>query len=132
MVGALVAALESPQVPPEGRERIVEFLKLHRGAAASLDTTRPDLFVRDITVFVRAGWQLVLTWGLLVGFGTPAAILLPNRLVMLIGTAWVATGAPVVRDHEHDAHAWWPADPAAWPDEADPVLRRMATMLVAA
>jgi DNA helicase-2/ATP-dependent DNA helicase PcrA len=48
MVSALRAALESPQVPPEGRERIVEFLKLHRGAAAALDTTRPDLFVHRL------------------------------------------------------------------------------------
>jgi hypothetical protein len=41
----------------------------------------------------------------------------------------VPSGAPVVRDPEHDAHAWWPADPAEWPDEADPALRRMAQLL---
>ena len=33
MVGALVAATESPQLPPEARERILGFLKLHRSAA---------------------------------------------------------------------------------------------------
>ncbi|MEP6954989.1 MAG: ATP-dependent DNA helicase, partial [Solirubrobacteraceae bacterium] len=48
MVGALVAATESPQLPPEARERILRFLKLHRAAAGALDTTRPDLFVHRL------------------------------------------------------------------------------------
>ena len=48
MVGALVAATESPQIPPESRERILAFLRLHRSAAAALDTTRPDLFVHRL------------------------------------------------------------------------------------
>ena len=48
MVTALVAATESPQIPPEARERILGFLKLHRSAAAALDTTRPDLFVHRL------------------------------------------------------------------------------------
>ena len=48
MVGALVAATESPQLPPEARERILGFLKLHRAAAGALDTARPDLFVHRL------------------------------------------------------------------------------------
>ncbi|MEA2321242.1 MAG: ATP-dependent helicase UvrD/PcrA [Solirubrobacteraceae bacterium] len=48
MVSALVAATESPQLPPEARERVLGFLKLHRSAAAALDTTRPDLFVHRL------------------------------------------------------------------------------------
>src|SRR5207244_6461303 len=48
MVAALVAATESPQIPPEARERVLAFLKLHRQAAAALDTTRPDLFVHRL------------------------------------------------------------------------------------
>jgi len=48
MVSALVAATESPQLPPEARERILHFLKLHRQAAAALDTARPDLFVHRL------------------------------------------------------------------------------------
>jgi DNA helicase-2/ATP-dependent DNA helicase PcrA len=48
MVNALVAATESPQLPPEARERILGFLKLHRSAAAALDTTRPDVFVHRL------------------------------------------------------------------------------------
>lgn len=58
-----------------------------------------------------------------------ALVRLPHRLVMLVGQAWVPTGAEVVMDPEHDAYAWWPADPAQWPGEADEPLRRMATLL---
>ena len=45
VVAALAAALESPQLPPEARERIARFLELHRWAAGGLDTVRADLFV---------------------------------------------------------------------------------------
>jgi len=48
MVSGLVAATESPQLPPEARERVLAFLKLHRQAAGALDTTRPDLFVHRL------------------------------------------------------------------------------------
>ena len=48
MVAALGAALESPQIPPEARERIAAFLKLHRAAAAAFDSTRPDLYVHRL------------------------------------------------------------------------------------
>ena len=58
-----------------------------------------------------------------------ALISLPTGMVMLIGQAWLAEGAEVTRDAEHDAHAWWPPEPASWPDDADPVLRRMASLL---
>ncbi|MBA3408273.1 MAG: NUDIX domain-containing protein [Solirubrobacterales bacterium] len=60
-----------------------------------------------------------------------ALVCLPNRLVMLVGQAWLPDGAEVTRDHEHDDHAWWPAEPAAWPEEAHPELRHMATLLAA-
>jgi 8-oxo-dGTP diphosphatase len=61
-----------------------------------------------------------------------ALVCLPNRMVMLVGQAWLAEGAEVTRDHEHDRHAWWPADPAQWPAEADVTLHRLAEMLEAA
>ncbi len=48
MVAALAAALESPQIPPETRDRIRAFLTLHRSAIGALDTTRPDLFVHRL------------------------------------------------------------------------------------
>jgi 8-oxo-dGTP diphosphatase len=58
-----------------------------------------------------------------------ALVSLPSGMVMLVGQAWLPEGAEVERDAEHDAHAWWPAEPADWPGEADPVLRHMATLL---
>jgi len=61
-----------------------------------------------------------------------ALVRLPHRLVMVVGQAWLPPGAEVTRDAEHDAHAWWPADIARWPAEADEPLRRMAAMLAAA
>jgi DNA helicase II / ATP-dependent DNA helicase PcrA len=48
MVSALAAATEAPQVPPEARERIRLFLKLYRAGSASLDTSRPDLYVHRL------------------------------------------------------------------------------------
>jgi 8-oxo-dGTP diphosphatase len=60
-----------------------------------------------------------------------ALVCLPNRMAMLIGQAWLPEGAEVTRDPEHDEHAWWPAEPAAWPEEADAQLRRMALLLEA-
>ena len=58
-----------------------------------------------------------------------ALVCLPNRMVMLVGQAWLAPGAEVRRDHEHDLHAWWPRDVGEWPGEADPALRTMARLL---
>jgi DNA helicase-2/ATP-dependent DNA helicase PcrA len=48
MVAALAAATESPQVPPEARERILVFLKLYRSGLAAIDTSRPDLYVHRL------------------------------------------------------------------------------------
>ncbi|HEV8153461.1 MAG TPA: NUDIX domain-containing protein [Solirubrobacteraceae bacterium] len=58
-----------------------------------------------------------------------ALVRLPHQLVMFVGQAWLPAGAEVRPDHEHDAHAWWPADVRDWPAEADEPLRRMATLL---
>jgi 8-oxo-dGTP diphosphatase len=58
-----------------------------------------------------------------------ALVRLPHQLVMFVGQAWLPAGAEVQPDHEHDAHAWWPADVRDWPDEADEPLRRMAALL---
>jgi ADP-ribose pyrophosphatase YjhB (NUDIX family) len=53
-------------------------------------------------------------------------VLLPSDLVMFVGVAWLPEGAEVTRDPEHDAHEWWPADVAQWPEHAEPTLRGMA------
>ena len=48
MVSALEAALESPQLPPEARDRIQAFLRLHGAAARALERLRADVFVRRL------------------------------------------------------------------------------------
>jgi 8-oxo-dGTP diphosphatase len=58
-----------------------------------------------------------------------ALILLPSEMVMLVGQAWLADGATVTPDHEHDEFAWWPADPSRWPGEAHDALRRTAALV---
>jgi 8-oxo-dGTP diphosphatase len=60
-----------------------------------------------------------------------ALVRLPHQLVMFVGMAWLPAGAEVEPDHEHDEYAWWPADVAAWPQEASEPLRRMAALLAA-
>ncbi len=61
-----------------------------------------------------------------------ALVRLPTQMVMFIGQAWLPVGAEVTPDHEHDEYAWWPADPADWPADADEPLRRMAALLTSA
>jgi 8-oxo-dGTP diphosphatase len=76
------------------------------------------------------GRELEEEWGVAPeAIAVEALVAVPSGLVMLIGQARLGAGAVVRRDAEHDAHAWWPADPAAWPSEADPALRRMAGLL---
>jgi 8-oxo-dGTP diphosphatase len=58
-----------------------------------------------------------------------ALVRLPSGMVMLIGQAWLGADPEVTRDAEHDEHAWWPADPVDWPDEATGELRLMAGLL---
>jgi ADP-ribose pyrophosphatase YjhB (NUDIX family) len=76
------------------------------------------------------GRELEEEWGVAPDrLAVEALVCSPNRMAMLIGQAWLGPGARVRRDPEHDEHAWWPADPAEWPPEADPALRRMASII---
>lgn len=61
-----------------------------------------------------------------------ALVQLPTQITMLVGMAWLAEGATVTPDAEHDDFAWWPADVAQWPEHADDPLRRTAQLLSAA
>ena len=45
MPSAMRAALEGPQLSPEGRDRVQAFLKLYRSASAAFEDRRPDAFV---------------------------------------------------------------------------------------
>ena len=52
-----------------------------------------------------------------------ALVRLPHRMIMFVGQAWLAPGAQVVPDDEHDAYAWWrcacrsspSGSPSRWP-----------------
>jgi len=48
MVSACEAALGSPRISPESRERIESFLKLYRAASGAIDRHRADVFVRRL------------------------------------------------------------------------------------
>jgi len=48
LVSGLTAASESPQVPPEARERIERFVTVHRSAAGGLDALAPDAFIVEL------------------------------------------------------------------------------------
>jgi 8-oxo-dGTP diphosphatase len=61
-----------------------------------------------------------------------ALVGMTSGLVLLVGLAWLAPGAEVVRDDEHDAHAWWPSAVDQWPEEGDEPLRRVAALLTEA
>ena len=58
-----------------------------------------------------------------------ALLLLPSELVLLIGQAWLADGATVTPDHEHDEFAWWPTELERWPAEGDEPLHRLAELV---
>ncbi|HLM85998.1 MAG TPA: PD-(D/E)XK nuclease family protein [Solirubrobacteraceae bacterium] len=61
LVLGLSAATESPQVPPETRERVQRFVELHRTAAAELDGTPPDVFVARLIELLSARSRSLLT-----------------------------------------------------------------------
>jgi DNA helicase II / ATP-dependent DNA helicase PcrA len=54
LVAGLRAAIESPQVPPEARERIDRFLALHAGALVALDELTPDAFLLELIELIGA------------------------------------------------------------------------------
>lgn len=60
-----------------------------------------------------------------------ALLMLPHKMVMFIGQAWLAEGVEdqVTPDHEHDELAWWPREIDEWPPEAGEILPRMARWL---
>jgi 8-oxo-dGTP diphosphatase len=58
-----------------------------------------------------------------------ALVILPSGLVLLVGQAWLAQGATVTPDHEHDEFAWWPTDLSEWPAEGDEPLRLLAGLV---
>ncbi len=93
---------------------------LGAGGAVDLDENPADTLSREL-------WE---EWSVTPAEARGEALIrLPRGLVMFVGQAWLPEGAEVVRDPEHDAHAWWPSEIDEWPEEAGESLRRMARWL---
>ena len=108
LVSGLTAATESPQVPPEARERIQRFVELHRSAVAELDSVRarrvpraPDRAPR------RARSPAARARGRRRAAGEPRAAARAGRRLR----------APHSRDRRR---ASWPAISRPWRAEAQP------------
>jgi 8-oxo-dGTP diphosphatase len=52
----------------------------------------------------------------------------PSQRTVLLGVADLAAGREPRPNHEHDAQAWWPADPSRWPAEATDDMRAVAVL----
>ena len=48
MISGVMAACEGPQLSPEGRDRALAFLRLHRRAARAFESMQPDAFVHRL------------------------------------------------------------------------------------
>lgn len=93
---------------------------LGAGGAVEVDENPTDTMSREL----QEEWSVQAQ-----RLSIEALVLLPSEVALLVGLAWLAPGAAVAPDHEHDEFAWWPADVAQWPPEADEPLRRMAALL---
>jgi 8-oxo-dGTP diphosphatase len=95
---------------------------LGAGGAVEVGEDPAETLTREL----EEEWQLTPT-----ALSVEALVGLPAGLVALVGLATVPAGSEPVPDAEHDEFAWWPADVERWPDEADPRLRHMASLLAA-
>jgi ADP-ribose pyrophosphatase YjhB (NUDIX family) len=96
---------------------------LGAGGAVEVGENPAETLTREL----EEEWQLVPS-----STSVEALVALPTGLVSLVGLATVPADATPVADEEHDESAWWPADVAQWPDEADDRLKRLAAGLAAA
>lgn len=97
---------------------------LGAGGAVDLDENPADTLVREL----REEWSVAPE-----RVRGEALVMLPQRLVMFVGQAWLAEGVDekVKPDAEHDEFAWWPREIERWPAEAEAPLRLMARWLSA-
>jgi ADP-ribose pyrophosphatase YjhB (NUDIX family) len=95
---------------------------LGAGGAVEVGENPAETLTREL----EEEWQLVPD-----SMQVAALVTMPSGLAALIGLAVVPAGSQPVPDAEHDELAWWPADPDAWPAEADERLRTLARYLVA-
>jgi 8-oxo-dGTP pyrophosphatase MutT (NUDIX family) len=96
---------------------------LGAGGAVEVGENPAETLAREL----EEEWQLVPT-----ELTVEALAVMPSGLAALIGVATVPAGSSAVPDAEHEEFAWWPADPEAWPSEADQRLKLLAHWLTAA
>jgi 8-oxo-dGTP pyrophosphatase MutT (NUDIX family) len=96
---------------------------LGAGGAVEVGENPAETLAREL----EEEWQLVPT-----ELTVEALAVMRSGLAALIGVATVPAGSTPVPDAEHDEFAWWPADPEAWPSEADQRLKLLAQWLTAA
>ncbi len=89
---------------------------LGAGGAVDLGESPADTLVREL----REEWSVEPE-----RVRGEALLLLPHRMVMFVGQAWLAEGEEerVVPDHEHDEFAWWPREVDDWPAEGRELAR---------
>jgi 8-oxo-dGTP diphosphatase len=93
---------------------------LGAGGSVEIDENPADTLSRELT----EEWSVEAE-----RMRVEALVMLPSEMVLLVGQAWLAPGAAVTPDDEHDTFAWWPTEIDEWPSEADPALRAMARLL---
>jgi 8-oxo-dGTP diphosphatase len=93
---------------------------LGAGGSVELDENPADTLGREL----QEEWSVVPDQ-----IAVEALVRLPSGMVMVVGQAWLPDGTRVTPDHEHDEYAWWPAEIDDWPDDADPALRLIGSML---
>jgi 8-oxo-dGTP diphosphatase len=93
---------------------------LGAGGAVEVDEHPAETLVREL----REEWSVEPE-----RLSIEALTAVPSGLVLLVGMAWLAAGAEVTPDHEHEEYAWWPRTVADWPAEADAPLRGLAEAL---
>jgi 8-oxo-dGTP diphosphatase len=93
---------------------------LGAGGAVEVDENPADTLVRELA----EEWSVEP-----VRTSVEALVQTPSGMVLLVGQAWLADGAVVTPDAEHDEYAWWPAEVDQWPEVADSPLRRTGKML---
>jgi ADP-ribose pyrophosphatase YjhB (NUDIX family) len=96
---------------------------LGAGGSVEVDENPAEALTREL----REEWSVDAA-----RLSVEALVQLPSELVLLVGQAWLPSGAEVAPDDEHDQFAWWPPDVQRWPQEADEPLRRMGALLAGA
>jgi 8-oxo-dGTP diphosphatase len=96
---------------------------LGAGGAVDLGENPVDTLPREL----REEWRLEA-----LSLTVEALVRLPNGMAMLVGLAIVSDAAEPVPDEEHEEWAWWPAEVERWPEQADPRVRLMGSLLSAA